>query len=102
MGAHHQAEIMTWYPQKRMASSVPFTWEADKWYTMKLRSSVENGQAVLRARIWPRGETEPAEWTVEATDPVPNRNGSPGLRADATNAEIFYDNIKVYPNESTP
>ena len=100
LGAHQQAEIFTWYPQERMASKVPFTWEADKWYTMKMRSSVEDGQAVLRAKIWPKGEEEPAEWTVEATDPVPNHNGSPGLRGDSTNAEIFYDNITVTPNEA--
>ena len=100
MGAHQQAQIFTWYPQERMSSKVPFTWEADTWYTLKLRSSVEDGQAVLRAKIWPKGESEPEPWTVEARDPVPNRNGSPGLRGDATNAEIFYDNIKVTPNES--
>ncbi|HUG91374.1 MAG TPA: PQQ-binding-like beta-propeller repeat protein [Planctomycetaceae bacterium] len=100
MGAHQQLQIRTWHPQLRMASVLDFPWEADTWYRMKLRASVENGQAVLRGKVWPRDEDEPEQWTLEASDPAPNRTGSPGVIGDATNAEIFYDNLKVSANSS--
>jgi len=56
-------------------------------------------------RQWLRGEPEPDAWTIEKMDRMPNRMGSPGLYGDAPShanpeqrAEIFYDNIKVTPN----
>jgi hypothetical protein len=70
---------------------------------MKLRAAIETSggkpRAVLRGKVWPRGENEPEQWTIEATDDSPQRQGSPGLFGDATNAEIFLDNISVVPNE---
>ena len=53
-----------------------------------------------RAKVWPRGEKEPSQWTIEAADETPNLFGSPGLYGDATLAEVFIDNIVVTPNES--
>ncbi|MBW3542708.1 MAG: PQQ-binding-like beta-propeller repeat protein [Planctomycetes bacterium] len=98
MGNSQQLQIRTWHPQLRMAETVAQNWEPFTWYTLKLQASVENGQAVLRGKLWPKDGQEPAEWLIEATDPAPNRNGSPGLFGDATPAEIFYDNLRVYPN----
>ena len=40
-------------------------------------------------------EPEPEAWSIEATDPLPNRNGSPGLYGYSA-ADIYYDNIKVW------
>ncbi|NND96870.1 MAG: hypothetical protein HKN47_06020 [Pirellulaceae bacterium] len=82
-----------------MARSVPFNWKAEIWYTLKLRASVEKGQAVLRAKAWPRDEAEPKEWTLTATDTMPNLQGSPGLFGNSTNAEIFIDNVSVTLND---
>ncbi len=70
------------------------------WYTIKLRAAVEDGKAVLRGKVWPREEKEPAAWTLEATDEAGNFVGSPGLWGNASDAEIFYDNILVTPNSS--
>ncbi len=98
MGESQQLQIRTWTAQLRMARSVPFTWKANTWYTLKFKAAVEDGVAVLRAKAWPRGETEPSEWTLEAKDEAANTHGSPGLFGNATNAEIFYDNIAVTPN----
>lgn len=36
-------------------------------------------------------------WTIEAEDDAPNVEGSPGLFGNASNAELFYDNILVTP-----
>lgn len=99
MGASQQLQIRTWPPQLRMAQTIPFTWEPKVWYTLKLKASVENGKAVLRGKAWKRGTPEPEEWMVEAVDDSPNLIGSPGLFGNAKDAEIFYDNLTVVPNE---
>ncbi len=99
MGAHQQLQIRTWHPQlERFSADYPFAWEADTWYTLKFSASTEGDKATLRAKIWKRGEEEPSNWMVEATDNVANRIGSPGLFGDAKVAEFFYDNLSVTPN----
>lgn len=98
MGESQQLQIRTWPAQLRMAQTVPFTWEADRWYRLKIQATTEQGVAVLRGKAWPRGEEEPSQWTVTATDAAPNLNGSPGLFGNATNAEIVIDNVSVVPN----
>lgn len=99
MGEAQQLQIRTWPAQLRMAKSVPFPWKADTWYTLKLQASVENGVAMLRGKAWPRGGEEPAEWSLTASDAAPNTQGSPGLFGNATNAEIFIDNVHVTANQ---
>ena len=77
---------------------MPFNWDESKWYTMKFRAGIEDGKAVLRGKVWPRDEKEPAGWTIEAVDAVPNSNGSPGLFGNANEAEFYIDNVLVTPN----
>ena len=100
MGASQQLQIRSWVPQiaTRFAKSVPFKWDESKWYTIKFRASVEDGKAVLRGKVWPRDEKEPAQWTIEAVDDVPNVEGSPGLFGNANEAEFYIDNVSVTPN----
>jgi outer membrane protein assembly factor BamB len=100
MGASQQLQIRSWTPQldKRFAVSVPIKWKSDTWYTIKFRAAVEGGKAVLRGKVWPRDEQEPAAWTVEGTDEVGNLVGSPGLWGNANDSEITIDNILVTPN----
>lgn len=98
MGESQQLQIRTWTPQLRMSKSTPVAWEPHVWYTLKFRASVEDGKAVLRGKVWKRGETEPEAWTVEAVDKSPNLTGSPGLFGNAKDAEIYVDNITVTPN----
>lgn len=98
-GENQRLEIRTWVPQRRMAQAIDYKWEPNKWYTLKLQASNEDGKAVLRGKVWPRGEDEPADWTLEATDEVPNTSGSPGLFGNAKDAEITLDNIKVTAND---
>lgn len=99
MGESQQLQIRTWPPMLRMAKTVPFKWTPKTWYTMKFKATVEDGKAVLRGKVWPRGETEPEGWIIEAYDESPNLKGSPGLYGNATNGEIFIDNVKVTPND---
>jgi outer membrane protein assembly factor BamB len=84
--------------EHRYATQIPFTLEPNVWYTIKLRAENSAGKAVLRGKVWKKGQEEPAEWTIELIDPLPNEQGSPGLFGNATNAELFLDNVTVVPN----
>jgi hypothetical protein len=98
MGESQKLQIRSWTSVlDRFSKDVPFTWKPDTWYTMKFQANVVDGKALLRGKVWPRGEAEPKEWTIEATDEAPNVNGSPGLFGNAGNAEVYYDNITVTP-----
>jgi outer membrane protein assembly factor BamB len=100
MGENQVLQIRSWTPQiaTRFVKNVPFSWDESKWYTLKFSASNEDGKAVLRGKAWPKGEAEPADWTIEAVDDVPNTQGSPGLFGNASVSEIYYDNISVTPN----
>ena len=94
-GAYQRLEVRSWSSDLRMVQRVPFEWEPDVWYTMKMRVDVEVGRAVVRGKVWKRGDAEPDAWTIEAEDPLPIRNGSPGLYGYSP-ANIYYDNVSVY------
>ena len=97
-GTGQKLQIRTWGPQLRMAETLDYQWKPDTWYTLKFQASVEDGNAVLRGKIWVKGEAEPDAWTLEAVDDVPVTQGSPGLFGNAKDAELYLDNITVTPN----
>jgi len=99
-GENQKLQIRSWVPQQRMAKSIDFSWKENTWYTVKFKTAVEDGVAVLRAKVWVRGEEEPQAWLLEATDDVPNTQGSPGLYGNAKDAELFVDNISVTANST--
>ncbi len=103
MGNSQQLQIRSWPPQvaRRFSKTIPFHWEGDKWYTMKFSASTKDGKAMLKGKVWPRGETEPDKWTIEAIDDVPNLQGSPGLFGQSTISEIYIDNVSVVSNDSS-
>jgi len=85
----------------RTAKRQPFDLEPNVWYTLKLKVSNVDGKATAQGKVWKRdNEKEPDNWSIEITDTRPNTTGSPGMHCDATNAEIFIDNVAVTPNES--
>lgn len=111
-GNNQLIQIRTWVTQERLAlaeenrnpdgsskTKFPFEWEANKWYTMKLKVTNEEEIARLQGKVWPQGEEEPEEWTIECIDPAPQRVGAPGFYGDANFAEIYIDNVQVTPNE---
>ncbi|HET6374120.1 MAG TPA: PQQ-binding-like beta-propeller repeat protein, partial [Candidatus Polarisedimenticolia bacterium] len=93
MGAHQRLEILDW-EERRLHKTVDFAWEPDAWYTMKLRVDVKADKALIRGKVWKTDSAEPAAWTVEVEDPLPIRQGSPGLHGYSA-ADIFFDNVKV-------
>jgi hypothetical protein len=105
-GNHQRLELQPWQPETERTVKVPFTWDKDTWYVMKLEvQTLDGGKVRARGKVWKKGEAEPAAWTIERVDPIGNLKGSPGLYADAMNSapqggsEIYYDNIKVYRNK---
>jgi outer membrane protein assembly factor BamB len=98
-GNAQKLELTSWQPEVARRVDVPFEWKVDTWYRVKLRvENLPGGQVRARGKVWPAGAAEPAAWTVERTDPIGNRQGSPGIFGSAL-AEIYFDNVKVYANQ---
>jgi outer membrane protein assembly factor BamB len=93
-------QIRSWTPllKKRFAETIDFPWEVKTWYTMKFQSEKVDGGVTLRGKVWKRGEAEPVDWQIEATDATPNLMGSPGLFGNSTDAEFYVDNVSVKAN----
>ena len=100
LGTHQRVELQSWHPETERTARIPFQWQAETWYRLKLEvATLDDGTVRARAKVWPRDEDEPAAWLVERQDESPNRQGSPGIYADATPTEVFFDNLKVVGNE---
>jgi hypothetical protein len=99
MGASQQLQLRTWPPQvaTHFSKTVPFAWEAGKWYTFVLEARTAPEGAILRGKVWPRGEAEPAEWTIEGVHAGGNLQGSPGFFGQSKDSEIYIDNVSVSP-----
>jgi outer membrane protein assembly factor BamB len=97
MGAAQQLQLRSWPPQvaTHFSKTIPFSWEAGRWYVMKLEARTNGGSAILRGKVWPRGEPEPDDWTIEATHAAGNLQGSPGFFGNSKDSEIYIDNVSV-------
>jgi outer membrane protein assembly factor BamB len=105
-GNKQQLRLLSWDALPRVDKSIGWTWKPAVWYTVKLRVDVHGDKALVRGKVWPRGEPEPGNWSIEFEDPVPNREGSPGLYGYATGiignepgAEVYYSRVSVTPNK---
>jgi outer membrane protein assembly factor BamB len=104
-GETQQLRLISWEEIPRIDESITYKWKSDTWYRLKLTVTSNGGKTVARGKIWPRGEKEPTEWTLEAQDPIPNREGAPALFAFSAGpsgqqgAEIFFDNVAITPNK---
>jgi outer membrane protein assembly factor BamB len=99
LGNSQKLQLRSWSAVLRMAETIDFDWEMGKWYVMKLEVDQRDGTALVRGKVWPRGESEPAEWTISAEDPLPVPAGAPGVIGYSP-ASIYYDNIQVRKNQS--
>jgi len=98
-GNGQKLELHPWQAADEMTVRVPFTWDADKWYRMKLRvDQLPDGTARVRGKVWPSADAEPAAWTIEKVDKIPHKMGSPGIYGDGI-SEVYFDNVKVYRNQ---
>jgi hypothetical protein len=98
-GNGQKLELHPWQAADEMTVRVPFAWDVDKWYRMKLRvDHLADGSARIRGKVWLASEAEPAAWTIEKVDTIAHKTGSPGIYGDGI-SEIYFDNIKVYKNQ---
>ncbi|QJX00679.1 outer membrane protein assembly factor BamB family protein [Frigoriglobus tundricola] len=100
-----QVRLFSWEARPRITRIEDFDWQPDVWYTAKLTIEQKEKTAIVRGKVWKRGDPEPEAWTVEFEDPSPNRVGSAGLYGYVTNstatltgANCYYDNIAITPN----
>jgi hypothetical protein len=98
-GTSQRLKLEPWEPETTRTVTVPFAWKPDSWYHLKLRvENLPTGGVRARGKAWPTGEAEPADWQIDKTDPIGNKQGAPGMFIDAEfGAHI--DNISVYPNK---
>lgn len=105
-GNKQELRILSWEAVPRVDKTLGFSWKPDTWYTMKLKVEVVADKANIQGKIWPRGQPEPKEWSIEFVDPTPNREGAAaiygyvfGIQDGKPGTEIFYDNVKLTPNK---
>ena len=98
-GTSQRLKLEPWEPETARTVTVPFAWKPDAWYRLKLRvENLANGQVRARGKAWAVGETEPAAWQIDKTDPIGNRQGAPGLFIDAQYG-VYLDNFSLAANE---
>ena len=97
--------LVTWDPMPRLQKDIEFDWKPDAWYSVKMSVDIKDGKGLVKGKVWPRGDKEPAEWTIEAEDPYPNAAGSPGLYAYSVNitskspgTPVYFDNVSITRN----
>jgi outer membrane protein assembly factor BamB len=98
-GNANKLELNSWQPETTRAASAKAPWKPNTWYRLKLRAeNTTDGKTRVRGKAWPAAEPEPAGWLIDRVDPIPNRQGSPGIFADAQFG-AYFDNLKVYRNQ---
>jgi outer membrane protein assembly factor BamB len=98
-GTTQQLKIEPWEPETQRTVTVPFPWKPDTWYRLKLRvENLPNGQVRARGKAWAATDMEPAEWMIDKTDPIGNREGAPGLFINAPFG-AYLDNFSLSKNQ---
>jgi outer membrane protein assembly factor BamB len=98
-GNSQMLQLEPWQPETARTKAVAFAWKPDTWYRLKLQvDNLPDGKTRARGKAWPAAEPEPAAWAVERIDPIPNRQGAPGIFGNGL-SELYFDNIKVYANK---
>jgi hypothetical protein len=73
---------------------------------MKLSATMQDGQMLLRGKVWQWPQKEPEKWDIEFLDPTPNTEGAPFLYGyvlghgnNTPGTEVFFDNVKVWQDK---
>jgi outer membrane protein assembly factor BamB len=98
-GNSQELKLEPWEPEVKRTVTLPYAWKPDAWYHLKLRvENLPDGKVRARGKVWPTGQAEPAQWTIDKVDPIGNRQGAPGVFAFAQFG-AFVDNIKIVANQ---
>jgi outer membrane protein assembly factor BamB len=106
-GGIQKLRIVSWDVLPRIDNTIPFSWKADTWYTFKMTVEVKGPKdAIVKGKVWERGQPEPTEWTITVSDSRPNTEGSPtiygfvqGATDVAPGTDILYDNVRISANK---
>ena len=97
-GTTQKLKLEPWEPEIERSVTIPFSWEPDTWYRMKVRvENMPDGQVHIQGKAWRVGEDEPANWLIDQVDPIGNREGAPGLFLDAEYG-AYLDNFALTAN----
>ena len=88
---------------ERFAASVPFEATPNTWYRLKTRVDRDKTGpgGFVRAKLWPRGEPEPAKWTLEVRQANIHQHGAPAVYAFSPQSmkRVYIDNLSITANE---
>jgi outer membrane protein assembly factor BamB len=109
VGNVQKLRLMSWDALPRIDKTIDYAWKPGVWYRLKLTTDIQNEKSgVIRGKVWPRDEKEPAAWSVEVTDSRPVTEGSAALYGyvtgnfnDKPGTEIYYDNLRITPNKGS-
>jgi outer membrane protein assembly factor BamB len=86
---------------ERLRVSKPVTLQPKVWYRLKTRvEAADGGAAMVRAKVWKRGEPEPAAWTIEVKHDLGHASGVPGIYGMSPQPafRVYVDNLEIVPN----
>jgi hypothetical protein len=96
-GNHQRLQARSWASELAFSKQIDFPWEPDTWYRMRLRVEPSAARTLVRGKVWPKAQPEPAAWTIEYEDPSGIASGAPGLYADSS-TDLDFDNVQVMEN----
>lgn len=96
-GNHQRLQVRSWASELAFSKQVEYPWQPDVWYRMRLRVEPTAAKVVVRGKVWPKSEPEPAAWTIEYEDASGILAGAPALYADSS-TELAFDNVQVMEN----
>jgi outer membrane protein assembly factor BamB len=99
MGSHQRLQIRSWASEYRIVKNVEFPWQPDTWYSMKMQVDYSGKTGEVKGKVWPKGEPEPEAWTITVEDPIPIRQGSPGIYGNSVTT-LYFDNVQVTPKST--
>ncbi|MFN3169045.1 MAG: PQQ-binding-like beta-propeller repeat protein [Phycisphaeraceae bacterium] len=86
----------------RVQITEDFSFKTKTWYTLKAKVVADaDGGGTVYGKAWPRGEDEPADWSIAAKVPNVHTQGSPGIYGFSPQSRhrVYVDNVKVTPTE---
>jgi len=87
---------------ERVKQSVKFSVAANTWYHLKTNVKANaDGSGQVFAKAWPKGEAEPAEWTITVPVKRCHPQGAPGIFAFSPQSQkrVYIDNLKLSANK---
>jgi hypothetical protein len=94
MGKVQKLQLRSWISELRIEKTIPFNWDPEVWYTVKLEVDLLEDKAIIKGKVWLSNKEEPADWTITTEDPHPVRFGSPGIYG-VSYTEVSFDNVIV-------